>query len=270
MTQKSFPWDIPTFGDGALGFSDDEHSLMVLLLYVYDRKLCHITNSKKNPYSSSLVVSISGGDFELSAGAALVDGRIYFNDTAITLTPVSGNGYYRVILRKTEATQVVRAFLIFDAGSNPALTQSATVWEVSVASCQVVGGVLQIDANDTYPLDATSMQAFFRTGDNPYSWPVDSVGADKFWPIKSQVFQTGSVSHTPLGAAADISVIYPIEFPHPYSPIPFVTLVNLAGGTPANAIVPYLKSMTEAGFTLHLDDDTNVNGFYWIATGEDS
>ena len=97
--------------------------------------------------------SPAGMSVLLNIGAALVDGTLYWNDSALTLaiaTNASGNPRIdTVVLRKSWVGQTVRAVVLAGtpaaSPTPPALTQSAGVtWEIPIADVRVANGAVSI------------------------------------------------------------------------------------------------------------------------------
>lgn len=295
MTEKSYFWGVPSIGDFDASLSDDELSTILGIMYTYDRTLCHVQMSKASGgFQNSLNPYVYSGDFWIDQGVALVDGRIYENDAPLNLTPASGNGYYAIVLRKTEASQTVRAALLYNAVAAPTPTQTAATWEVVVAQGQVVAGTPQIDSDERYTIDidglifpgrqgARAVQVQNEPGggvgdvrvtivpSRERDWTYIDPNDPGYYPsVHSAGFQCGSVAHTPIAGILNISVDFPLPFKNGHTPLVFVTPINLAGGTPSHTIEIFVHSISYLGFSIYTDLDTNINGFYWVAVGEEA
>lgn len=94
------------------------------------------------------VTNPSDQDIEVAAGGAIVDGKLYRADAAVTglsvTTPTVGTTGFRVVLRKSWSAQTVRAAVVMNTDGNsdpPALTQvDGTTWEISLATGTVTTG----------------------------------------------------------------------------------------------------------------------------------
>lgn len=270
MTQISYFWDdlpSPT-GDYQANYSDEELAVALMLLFDYDRTLALIAFQDHTSYGDPVDALV--GDFRLLACVALVDGRVYENDATLTLAPASGDGYYAVVLRRRDDSggagdQTVRAALIFNAVAAPVPTQTAATWECVLAQGQVVGGVAQIDTYHWRPLPQNTVMPF-RLGEDQWNW---STSGSEIFMIDKMVFQAGVVSHVPTGAQYTFTVTFPERFKEGSIPLVFTTLVNLTGFVPTHATLPRITNVSEAGFSLTVDIDTQIFAVNWIAVGPD-
>lgn len=274
MTEISYFWDNynGAIGDYAATYSDDLFALYLDLLFNYDRRVPLIAFQEYGTYSDP--VDANGGNFRVFACCALVDGRVYINDATLTLAPASGNGYYAIVLRRDDSggagDQTVRAALIYDAGGAPTPTQTAATWECVVAQGQVVAGVAQIDSYLWRPFPH-NMVLPFRGGVSETDWSLADTTLDwRLYPTYRPIIQAGVKAHTAATAEADINVSFPIPFKVGTFPLVFVTLYNLSGSTPSHSYIPVITKVSSFGFTVNLDTDANVEGFHWIAIGEDN
>jgi hypothetical protein len=269
MTEISYFWDnLPTAtGDYKASYTDDELSLALLLLFNYDRATALIAFEDYASYSDP--VDWTATDFRLFACVALVDGRVYENDATLTLTPASGDGYYAVVLRRDDSggagDQTVRAALLFNAVAAPTPTQTALTWECVLAQGQVIAGVPQIDTYHWRPLPQ-NMVFPFRMGDDQSNW---STPGTEVFMIEKPVFQAGVIAHTPTAAITTFTVAFPERFKQGTIPLVFTTFVNLTGSVPTHDTLPRITNISEAGFSLTVDLDTNIFAVNWIAVGPD-
>ena len=111
MTERSWYWAGTTLGDAALPapygapYSDDRFSDNYAKLFTYNRATQGVL--LRNGTYGLIVTNPAGATIRTGTGLAIVDGKIYENDGSIDTTP--GNGDWLYLLRKTWATQEVRA-----------------------------------------------------------------------------------------------------------------------------------------------------------------
>lgn len=277
MTEISYFWDIDSIGDGQATYSDDEFALALLLMFNYDRTKVVLTSTRARyaDWRSSFnrLVRVSGGNFVISEYArALVDGRFWSTDADITLAPASGNGYYAVILRRDlsggAGDQTVRAALLYNAVAAPTPTQNAATWECVLAQGQVVAGVAQIDSFE-FVAAPRHLNITLRDGADRDDWS-ERESTDRprgVWSIDHPLIQVGAINWTATAAEATIKVTFPERFRIGSSPLIFVTPVNYSGGTPSHSYVIRIVDTNERDFTIMVDDDTNIEGFNWLAVG---
>lgn len=284
MTQKSYFWDIATVGDGQANYSDDELALATLLMFNYDRTKAVVSQEGiradlwDSVVPSVIIVRASGGNFIIEEGTVgLVDGRLWKTDADITLVPGSGNGYYAVVIRRDltggAGDQTVRAALIYNAGSAPTPTQTAATWECVLAQGQVVAGVAQIDSYE-FVSAPRHFNVSLRDGADRRDWSYPETVLspeltlpNKMWSIDHPQILVGSHTHTPTASAASILIRFPEAFQRNHVPLVFVTPINLSGNTPSHSYVIRVSDISNERFTIQVDDDTDILGFYWMAVG---
>lgn len=273
MTETSYFWSEAGIGDYQSSYSDDEFALAMLLLFNYDRTKATIPHQTSASGGQVDLVGTSGANFTCYVPCALVDGRVYTCDATVTLAPGSGDGYYAIVLRKSEAAQTVRAALIYNAGAPPTPTQTAATWEVVIAQGTVTGGVPAITFSTIFDgvIPIPQNLAFpVRGGEDHDDWAY-SGGDAQF--VENAAIQAGVVSVTPTGSAQTINVNFPEQFRGSGNgqietiPYVFVTPVNLSGSTPQHSYVIRITSLDKSGFSVRVDDDTNIEAFNWIAVG---
>jgi hypothetical protein len=114
-----------------------------------------LTNGYVNVTSNELkVVQDSGMDIEVNAGFAYINGRLYSNSAALSLTIETADAVNpridRIILRLdlNTANRYIKAFVLKGtAAASPtaaALTQDATIYEISLAQIAVAAGATSI------------------------------------------------------------------------------------------------------------------------------
>ena len=154
MTEMSYLWGGKVTGDAqtALGgapYSDDEWAYLWSFLLQYDRTTQGPIITNRAGYTGNLFVTNSSGTtIRVATGAAIVDGRLYTNSANIDEDmDGQGTGYYTVVLQKHEANQEVRVVILGpDVGAPPVATQSAAVWEISIATFHFDDGTDTISA----------------------------------------------------------------------------------------------------------------------------
>jgi len=138
MTEKSYPWGGSSIGDCG-PYSNEDWSKM------YREAFFNYGSTGSALYNIGNMLEVTnpaGATIRVASGIAQVHGVYYANDANVDLTvvqPGSGSNYYRVVLRKTWASQTIRIALTdVSTVSLPAVTQSdGSVWEVSLAGVQI-------------------------------------------------------------------------------------------------------------------------------------
>lgn len=275
MTETSYFWTSGTTGDQQAEWTDDELALFLDVLFNYDRSVPLIAFQEYSLYSDPC--DANAGNFRLSACCALVDGRIYINDATLTLVPANGNGHYAIVLRRDDSggagDQTVRADLIYSPFVTPTPTQTAATWECVVARGQVAAGVAQIDSYHWRPFPHNTVMPV-RRGSDEDDWTEGDEDAftkiNKLYQAYNTTFQCGVKAFTAVSGENTIAVDFPRSFKIGTKPLVFCTPYNLSGNVPTPAYIPILTRITAGGFELNFDDDTNVEGFHWIAVGHDN
>lgn len=156
--QYSMPWGGTSTGDASLApYDDDEWSDMQSLFLNYDRTADGVLATNHISFTGLLAVTNSPTTtLTIATGAAVVDGKLYYNSStnAITTTlikPAAGlTNYYRVVLRKSWASQTVRATLLGPStGGYPSLVQTdGTTWDVPIARHSLTSGGVSTTTDD--------------------------------------------------------------------------------------------------------------------------
>lgn len=145
MAEYSYLWSDGS-GDGGPYDRDEWDDMLALLVAGEEGVIAGYLNELE-------VTNPSGLDIEVDTGGAVVDGKLYRADAAVTglsvTTPTVGTTGFRVVLRKSWSSQTVRAAVIMNTDGNsdpPALTQvDGTTWEISLATGTVTtGGVVTL------------------------------------------------------------------------------------------------------------------------------
>ena len=184
MTQNSAPWEGVGIGDAANApYSSAEWSHFWALRHGVIESLYPnygvLPGSNGTSYPPLFVSAAGALNINVNIGAALVNGKLFETDTAITLT-VGGNasGNPRidtVVLRADYVAQTIRAVVRqgSPAGSPvpPSLTQSASLWETPLANIAVINGVSTIAQADI--TDRRRVAGTTGAGWLPYAYPVN-------------------------------------------------------------------------------------------------
>lgn len=154
MTEKSFYWGGTTVGDASLApYDDDEFSDLWRKLFQKDRT----TEGVLHDYENELEITGVASPLVIATGAAMVDGKFYENDAAMTIdipTPAAATRIDRIVLRKEWSTQTVRVARVagVEGGGVPALTQNdGDTWEIPLAQASItIGGVITVTDERDY------------------------------------------------------------------------------------------------------------------------
>jgi hypothetical protein len=169
MTEKSYPWDGIVTGDAVLApYDDDTWSDIWRKLFTKDRSLEGVIYGVLN----NLLVSGATSPITVATGAAMVDGKVYDNDTAVTLiipTPSIGTRIDFIVLRKRWATQTVRITRIagVEGGGSPAITQlDGNIWDIPLAQVIITtaGAITIADFRSYLPGQGVTADSSFCDG----------------------------------------------------------------------------------------------------------
>lgn len=141
MAEISWYWGGSSTGDAANApYDDDEFSDIWRKLFQLDRT----TMGYISGYLSELALATPDNlTVRVASGAALVDGKLYENDSNFDIsipTPSGSTRIDRIVLRKSWADQEVRLFRIggVEGGGAPAITQTDGVtWDIILAEISV-------------------------------------------------------------------------------------------------------------------------------------
>jgi len=299
MTERSYFWGGTTIGDATLAeYTDDDFSDRWAELFTIDRATQGVIYTERVGYTGMLAVTkVDDDNVAVDTGLALVDGKVYENDASLNLG-VGGDGFYRVVLRKTWAAQTVRAVLLGpQAVTPPSVTQTdGTTWEISLATFEKAAGVIGsiVDTRAYVNLITTTMivddavddtkagnrvpQFYRRQGGDANAWNV--TGSTDYTPTAVRM-QAGIFLATIADGTTNTSVV--ITFPVAFSSAPIVYASmeeegNFAAGvhgliTEARAGDLMLANYTtKATFKLETSDDSSVSGdkvctIAWLAIG---
>lgn len=147
-------WELQKYGFGHGGSRPNGGVMRGNGVYVNSGQSESLVVSQTAPASAAVALGI---------GSALIDGSLYVNDSALTLTiAANGSGSARidtVILRKTVSAGTVRAVVLQGTPAGTpvptALTQTAgVIWEIPIAYVTVASGFVTIvNANVTQSME---------------------------------------------------------------------------------------------------------------------
>ena len=149
MTETSYFWDGLVTGDAVLSpySSDVWHSLWQTM---FSRAA---NEGVLNNIDNELAVTGVAGGVSVATGKALVDGTLYQNDAAVSVTiasPVTDPRIDRIVIRKDWSTKTIRIALVAGtenaAPTAPALAQTAgDKWEIPLAQALITtAGVITV------------------------------------------------------------------------------------------------------------------------------
>lgn len=191
MTQTSSPWDGLLVGDAAdAPYTANEWARLWAKLSGMNPTLLPnygvLAATGDGTYPPLFTRAVSGATIETQIGAALVNGKLYENTAAVTLTVganASGNARIdTVVLRVDYTAQTTR--LVLKQGTpaaspaRPSLTQSASIWEIPLADVAVANGFSSIAQTDI-----TDRRRFVNTsyaGWQSVTYPVGTNPADDY------------------------------------------------------------------------------------------
>lgn len=205
MTEYSYFWK-GTDGDAAMNpYSAHDFSEYIRKIFEADRSAANVLKG----YASSLVVTNpSALTIRVASGAALVDGKLYINDSDIDFplsTPGSGTDYYLVVLRKNFSLHTVTVGLLSNNGSAPAVTQTdGVMWEVELARFTLTSaGVMSTITDSRRTLAANRYKSILHRNSQA---------------TKRQKVQLGVIRWTGSASSGNVTV----TFQYPYDETPTV------------------------------------------------
>lgn len=143
MTEYSYFWEGSAEGDAALApYDSDDIDLFLKTMVLGDKQTEQGVVSR---YLDALVpIKVSDSEITIGTGAAFVYGSLYKNDAPISIDTTT-NGMYRIMLRKTWATNTVRLVVEYDIGSVPFPVQTpGDTWEILIADVYKPAGTATI------------------------------------------------------------------------------------------------------------------------------
>lgn len=164
MTERSFPWDGTTTGDAGPYSASDEARFYtgqfksgVGIISSVNRSSGYFPGSGRNTAVEPwLITANSPEDLTviLEPGTGVVQGYLYDNDAQLTLTiaeNTSGSTRFDfIVLEMNISNQQVRAQVVqgTPGAGAPSLTQTATVWQHSLALVEIASGDSTIADSD--------------------------------------------------------------------------------------------------------------------------
>lgn len=154
MTETSLPWGGTSVGDAVLApYTDDAWTDWHSLVFTTDRA----TQGILFGYLSEMKITGIASPVMVSNGAAIVDGKIYVNDSAINLdipTPSGATRIDLIVLRKDFVAQTVRVVRVAGAegGGAPSPVQvDGTTWDIPFYQASItIGGVITLTDSRIY------------------------------------------------------------------------------------------------------------------------
>lgn len=160
MAQNSSPWDGISVGDAANApYSSNEWAHLWALLQGAGSTFPNygiLLGSGDGTYDPLQVIASGGSNIDVKVGAALVNGKLYETDAAITMAVganASGNPRIdTVVLRTDYVAQTIRPVIVQGTPAaspvRPTLTQNTTLWEMPLADIAVANGFSTISVLD--------------------------------------------------------------------------------------------------------------------------
>lgn len=158
MTEKSYFWHGSSDGDAILAPYTIDNIHEIIRNIFCSRPA---TEGVVKGYLNGLEVTNNNPgalDISINTGAAMVYGRFYENDAAITnldvVAPVANTRWYTYFLTLDDAAQTIRVTSRYNdavAANYPVGTQSALTWEIELARVSVTsGGVVTVTDRRSY------------------------------------------------------------------------------------------------------------------------
>ena len=265
MTEKAYLFSTNGTGDGATPYTQAEWSTIMMILAacgggVMDAILPNYENQMEGSVTGANTVSID-------TGGAIVDGKVYNNTAAVSVTIPSAVGLGntridRIVLRCNWSAQTVRVTRIagVDAGSPvaPAITTTrGTTYDIYLCRALVdTGGTVTV----------TDERGFIgvvrRQGGDTADWNV--AGATNYVPGPTKM-EVGCVTWTG-GAAASGSVT--VTFPRDFDGMPliFATVAAISGAALVG-VVGVAISDSQAALTWYASANQTSVTINWMAFG---
>lgn len=136
-----------TSGDGAAAYTEAQLAAIFRRVFLGDN---HASQGVLTGCDGELAVTGATSPLTVAAGAAVVNGYLYYNDAPISLVvaePAATTGGH-VILRLDTTTHTVRALAVLSTSgvtAPPTLTQTSSIWEIRLATFIITtGGVITL------------------------------------------------------------------------------------------------------------------------------
>lgn len=138
MAEYSFPWEVVVAGDREVAAATERR---VIADYGFIGVVGGLVPTKNGT-----------GSVDIAAGSAIVKDARYANTATLNLVPPAGTRKDFVVVRYTAADRaIVAAVLQGTSGAFPALTQTAAVYEIAIASIDNSGGAFVVTDTRTVP-----------------------------------------------------------------------------------------------------------------------
>jgi len=183
MTQASSPWDGILLGDAtAAPYSANEWAHFWALRHGVGATFPNygiLPGTGGATYPPLFVNAAGSANLNVNVGAALVNGKIYETDAAVGLVVgANASGNPRIdlaVLRIDYTAQTIRPVLKQGTPAAsptvPALTQSASIWEIPLAQIAVANGFSSIASTDI--TDRRRMANTTGAGWQPFAYPLN-------------------------------------------------------------------------------------------------
>lgn len=216
MTEISIPWSGIATGHAG-PYTDNDWSDVWRKLFTIDRTVEGVLGGYANCLS---ITNPAGATIRVASGAGMVDGKFYENDGNIDFTiaaPAPGkNRYDLVVLRKTMATQLVKAAILTGvedaAPAVPSLTQdSATIYEVAIAKIYITDVPVITITDMRTDLTSPSNRIDKRQGGSATVWRTS--GATNYTP--GITYHQLGANQVVLGGGdytGSVTITFPVAF----------------------------------------------------------
>lgn len=188
MTQTSSPWDGLLLGDATNApYSSAEWSHLWALMHNVGSFFPNygvLLGTGDGTYDPVQAIASGAANVDVKVGAALVNGKLYETDTAVTLTvAANASGNPRIdtlVLRADYVAQTVRPVIKQGTPAvspvRPTLTQNSSLWEMPLADIAVANGFATITQSNI--TDRRRYAHSAGAGWLPYAYPVGTNPAD--------------------------------------------------------------------------------------------
>lgn len=165
MTEKSFWWNSHTLGDAVYAPYDmTQWAATEKWKFLPDPNLQGVIGGTLN---SLEVTATIGANISINTGAALVNGRLYVSDAAVTFAVAGNSVFWLVGLQSTEAAQTIRSFCRGPYGSSALALASLIhvaggVWEIPLAVVfTTAGGLVDSITDNRYYTIRPALKSVF-------------------------------------------------------------------------------------------------------------
>lgn len=295
MAERSYLWTTGSAGDGSATYTRQDWQRIVEILAA-----CYAREGVSPVLLNTLNITFATNQATLNTGAAIVDGKPYYNDASVNITIPSAVGggntrIDRIVLRADWTAQTVRLTRIAgtDAASPtaPAVTTSSgstydvLLYQVRVTTAGTVTqeaderawARVQLAGHATDSVDDTIAgnrvpQFYRRQGGDASNW--NTHGTTTYTPgaVRMQAGSVG-VASISAGAAATVTVTFPVAFSAP--PLVIPGLRAQSGGSywasPNQAATVHVYDVTASAVSLvvlnHSGSLLSSSAIQWLAIG---